>query len=111
MKIKTIFKKLSKKPMKEREKIINKFSSVILKDIKKICHNICYSPNLKKKIKSKKCFKYKNIVRNIAHSKNLKNIKKLLIQNNKHQKGSGVFTLLGGLAVPAIAKLISDAIG
>ena len=53
MKIKTIFKKLSKKPMKEREKIINKFSSVILKDIKKICHNICYSPNFKKKLNQK----------------------------------------------------------
>ena len=75
MQIKSIFKKLSKKPVKERRKIIGKFSSVILKDIKKICHNICYSPSFKKKIKSKKCFKYKNIVRNIAHSKNLKNIK------------------------------------
>ena len=110
MQIKSIFKKLSKKPVKERRKIIGKFSSVILKDIKKICHNICYSPSLKKKIKSKKCFKYKNIVRNIAHSKNLKNIKKILIQNNNTQKGNGIFTLLGGIAIPAIAKLISDAV-
>ena len=61
MQIKSIFKKLSKKPVKERRKIIGKFSSVILKDIKKICHNICYSPSLKKKLNQKSVLSIKTL--------------------------------------------------
>ena len=47
--------------MKERRKIIGKFSSVILKDIKKICHNICYSPSLKKKLNQKSVLSIKTL--------------------------------------------------
>lgn len=107
--IKTIFKKLSKKPLKEQKKIINKFTPIILKDIKKICHHICHNPHFKKNIKIKKNIKYKNIIRKIGNSKSLKNIKSMLSKNIT-QKGRGIFTILGGILIPTVAKLIADAV-
>ena len=108
-KVKNILIKLSKKPLKIQKKIINKFSPVILKEIKKICHNACYNPSLKKNVKIKKNIKSKNIIRKIANSKSLKNIKNLL-SKNVSQKGNGIFTILGGILIPTVAKLIADAV-
>ena len=108
-KIRGILKKLAKKEPHERKNLLNKCNSVVFKDIKKICSHACHDAKLKNSSIIKKNKKYKNIIRRIANSKTIARVKRLLLKYNI-QGGSGIFSILGGLVLPLVSKLIADAV-
>ena len=102
-----ILKKLAASKPTDRKKILVKCNNKILKDIKQSCNDLCHKEKFKNSKIIKKGKKFKKIIRSISNSKSLKRVKGILLNKNR-QYGKGIFSLLAGVIVPSLIKVISD---
>ena len=107
LKIEEAFKKIAKKNVNERRNCINNAGDEVLNDIRTVSKAACNNQKLRKNNKLKKYKKLKKVIRLLANSKTLKAVKRVLLKYNV-QFGKGIFTLLGGLIIPEVVKLIAE---